>query len=175
MAQKEPSPKGPYRKLKYFLGSMIVLVILACIAPFFLKGPGDTPLIKPDQIKLPDIKLPSRKAVDTRPNVPKTGDAKSQKIAIYRWQDKDGTWHYTDYPNPDGPSQVIHITPDPRSKDEKNPTLEEIHQEVVGNKKSSSGDLVFPYNPTEVGKLKEEAEKLKKELEKKYHELGELK
>jgi len=171
------SKKGPYRKLKYSIGSMIVLVILACLAPFFLKGPGDKALITPDKIKLPDIKLPGRKSVDTRPNIPTNRGSKSEnKIAIYRWQDKDGTWHFTDYPNPDGSSQVIYVTPDsPPQKKESTPTLEEIHKEVVGGQDAVSGDLIFPISPSNVVKLKEEAERLKKELEKKYEELSELK
>jgi hypothetical protein len=169
-------PKGRYRKLKYFLGSMIALVILACIIPFFLKGPGDTPLITPDQIKLPDIKLPGRKPVDTHANGPHSKAGTPQKATIYRWQDKDGAWHYTDYPNPDGPSQVIHITVDPPSKNEDKPTLEEIHKQVVGDKKAIHQELPFPYSLSEdAAKLKEEAQKLKKELAEKYEELSGLK
>jgi hypothetical protein len=171
------SKKGPYRKLKYFIGSMIVLVILACIAPFFLKGPGDTALITPDKIKLPGIKPPGRKSVDTRPNIPANRGSRSEnKIVIYRWQDKDGTWHFTDYPNPEGSSQVIYVTPDSSPpKKESKPSLEEIHKEVVGGKDALSEDLAFPLSPSNVVKLKEEAERLKTELEKKYEELSELK
>jgi hypothetical protein len=169
------SKKGPYRKLKYFLGSMVVLAILACIAPFFLKGPGNTALITPDRIKLPDKKLPGRKNVDTRLNTPKTTASRlKDQVIIYRWQDKDGTWHFTDYPNPDGPSQVIHVSPDPPSQKDSKPTLEEIHKEVVGDHDALSEDLAFPLTPSNVKKLKEEAEKLKKELEKRYEELNAL-
>lgn len=168
--------KGPYRKLKYFLGSMVVLVILACIAPFFLKGPGDTPLITPDKIKLPDIKLPGRKNIDTRPNIPTNrGSRLKNKIAIYRWQDKDGAWHFTDYPNPDGSSQLIYVTPDsPPPKKKNTPALEESHKEIVGDQDALSGDPAFPLSPSNAVKLKEEAEKLKKELEKRYEELNVL-
>jgi hypothetical protein len=167
--------KGPYRRLKYFLGSMIVLAILACIAPFFLKGPADTALVTPDQIKLPKLKLFGQKNVDTRPNSPmnRASSPKSQ-IAIYRWQDKGGTWHFTDYPNPDGPSQVIYVSPDrPRNKNGA-PSLKETRKEASEEHGALSGDLSFPLTPSNVKKLKEEAETLKKELEKRYEELSEL-
>jgi hypothetical protein len=167
--------KGPYRKLKYFLGSMIVLAILACIAPFFLKGPADTALVTPDQIKLPELKLPGQKDVDTRSNSPRNrvSDPKNQ-IAIYHWQDKDGTWHFTDYPNPDGPSQVIYVTPDRPGNKNSSPSLKENREEASEEHDALSGNLAFPITPSNVKKLKEDAETLKKELEKRYEELSEL-
>lgn len=167
--------KGPYRRLKYFLGSMISLVIIACLAPFFLKGPDDKALLAPDKLKLPDIKLPLGKEKDLRPQAkdPRISSPPEQ-IVIYRWKDKDGAWHFTDYPNPDGPYETIYVAPEP-SKDQENQKDAKEHPSATPGKPGDiSGNLVFPLTPSNVKQLKQEAERLKMELEKRYQELGEM-
>lgn len=167
--------KGPYRRLKYFLGSMIALVILACLAPFFLKGPGDKALLTPDQLKLPDIKLPHGKEKDPRPQAQDQGISSTpKKLVIYRWKGKDGAWHFTDYPNPDGPYEVIYVAPDSTANQEGKTPSKESSSSAPDPPGGLAGDLAFPYKPSNVEQLKQEAERLKMELEKRYEELSEL-
>ena len=97
--------KPPYKSLRYFVISLILLVLLACALPFFLKGPGNKKLISPDQFRLPEIKLLKKQPQDTRslPIPQKSSPGKKMK-KLYKLEDKDGVLHFTDYPNPDGPS-----------------------------------------------------------------------
>jgi hypothetical protein len=169
------SDKGPYRKLKYFLFTMIALVVLACIAPFFLKGPGDRALITPDHIKLPDVKLPGQKSIDPRP-IAKNPDlsGKKNQVVLYRWQDKNGTWHFTDYPNPEGPSQEIRVTPDRQKNNDPSSSPKTIDEPPVNVDELLGGDIHFLPKPSDVKKLKEEAAELRDQLEKRYEELDQM-
>ena len=166
--------KTPYRTLRYFIVSIIVLVILACLLPFFLKGPDNRALITPDQIKLPELKIPKK---ISQGNQPEAASSKASPPArqrkVYKWKDKNDVWHFTDYPNPDGPSQIIYVStnkPETQSSVKTNAPQTEALKEKDGNLNSG---FSFPKNlsPSKVKQLKEEAEALKKELEKRYQEL----
>ena len=61
---------------------MIVLVILACIGPFFIKGPNGKPLMTIEDL------LPAG-ASEPAPIESKT---------VYRWQDENGVWQFSDDP-----------------------------------------------------------------------------
>ena len=167
--------KSAYRRLRYFIVSIIVLVILACIIPFFLKGPDDRALISPDQIKLPKIKLPQKVNEDTRPQaIALKGSPEAKHRKVYKWKGKDGIWHFTDYPNPDGPSQIIYVSPDKAEK-KSIAGVKPFTTDTDTDDDLSSG-ISFPsiLSPSEIKKLKEEAEVLKKELEKRYEELKQI-
>jgi hypothetical protein len=105
--------KTPYRALRYFIAIIILLAVIACIVPFFIKGPDDRALLSPDQVKLPKIKLLKKGPVDTRFGADQkkgTADKKGEKV--YKWRDENGVWHYADYPNPESPSKPISTEPD---------------------------------------------------------------
>ena len=74
---------------------MIVLVILACIGPFFLKGPDGKPLMTLDDWKpeFPEV------LIDLLPKSAKGSledeAAVNEPTKVYRWQDEDGIWHFS--------------------------------------------------------------------------------
>ncbi|MEM7364720.1 MAG: DUF4124 domain-containing protein [Pseudomonadota bacterium] len=82
---------------------IVLLVVAACIAPFFIKGPGGEPLMTVD-----DWFEPSE-------------SADQDAVVVYKWQDADGTWHYTDELPPDVEGVVvsldepINLLPPPKS------------------------------------------------------------
>jgi hypothetical protein len=167
--------KSPYRTLRYFIVSIILLVVLAFVIPFFLKGPDDRALISPDKIKLPKIKLPQKATEDTRPqaaSLKRSPETKYRKV--YKWKDKDGIWHFTDYPNPDGPSQVIYVSPDKAEKKSVSGKTPSTTDTNIDDDLSSGLSFPLTISPSELKKLKEEAEALKKELEKRYEELNKI-
>lgn len=72
---------------------MLLVLIAAGLAPFFLKDQNGQPLFKIDDIKIPHI---------TIPKLPGTNSAKTpHKIQLYRWQDKSGSWQFSNTP-PEG-------------------------------------------------------------------------
>ena len=36
----------------------------------------------------------------------------AEPLPVYRWQDADGNWHFSDAANPDGASELIYVDPD---------------------------------------------------------------
>jgi hypothetical protein len=57
---------------------VVLVVVVACIARFFIKGPDDQPLVSLDDL------LPATE--DAAPMVP---------TAVYKWQDEAGSWHFS--------------------------------------------------------------------------------
>lgn len=161
--------KGPYGSLKIFTKALILIGIIACVAPFWFKGPDDQPLLKPDDLKLPDIKSP--KASDIAiPGV----KSNQQPEKIYKWKDKNGVWHFSDKKDPSVEAEVILVTPDripQKVQDNPQPEKEDKKQTEDG----STTQLPFPMtiSPAEVKKLKEDAERIKVELGKRYEEMAE--
>ncbi|MBO6703236.1 MAG: DUF4124 domain-containing protein [Pseudomonadales bacterium] len=82
---------------------MIGLLIIACIAPLFIKGPDGEPIMRIDDwaIDLPepveaffsDLMSGRTPSAST---IPSTRDAASAKV--YRWQDEKGQWHFSNTP-----------------------------------------------------------------------------
>ncbi len=67
---------------------MILIVILACVGPFFIKGPNGTPLMTIDDIF-------------EAPAVPESAVNKAP-TQVYRYKDENGVWQFTDQPLQDG-------------------------------------------------------------------------
>lgn len=66
-----------------FIKLMILIVILACVAPFFIKGPTGEPLMT-----LEDW-IP-----DEMPEVRST----PEETVVYKWKDENGVWQFTNEP-----------------------------------------------------------------------------
>jgi hypothetical protein len=62
---------------------MILVVILACIGPFFIKGPDGEPLMKLADWLPADVPDPPAREVRT---------------TVYKWQDEHGVWHFSNDP-----------------------------------------------------------------------------
>jgi hypothetical protein len=76
-----------------FLKIMIVMVIAACVAPFFINGPDNKPLMTIEQF-LPEFDL----------------DADGSSTTIYKWQDADGVWQFTNEPVEGEHVQVVELS-----------------------------------------------------------------
>ncbi len=77
---------------------LIGVLIIACIAPLFIKGPDGEPIMSLDdwKIELPeslDDLFGSRQSAST-PEVP----APSEPTTVYKWQDEKGQWHFSSMP-----------------------------------------------------------------------------
>lgn len=96
---------------KLFVKLLVLVIVLAMAGPFFIRGSDGQPLIS---VKDVQFQLGNTGAVISRQwrklTTQLRGDAKP--VPIYRWQDADGNWHYSDEANPDGTSELIYIDPD---------------------------------------------------------------
>ncbi len=78
--------------MNIFIKLLLLLLILACSAPFFIKRPGGEPLIMLNKLKLPKLSIPSFGLSKN-----KTAQATTQKgIKVFKWKDKNGVIHYSD-------------------------------------------------------------------------------
>ncbi len=80
--------------MKIFIKFIVLLTVLACIGPFFLKGPDDRSLLSIEKLKLPAF----ISFVDIRKRFSGLGD-KKQNVAVYKWVDEKGVTHYSDQNN----------------------------------------------------------------------------
>ena len=87
---------------------MIGLLIIACIAPLFIKGPSGEPLMTLEdwKIVLPvsvaELMTRFRPASEAQPPAMKQIPAR-----VYKWQDDQGQWHFSSAPpNPDLAEEV---------------------------------------------------------------------
>jgi len=107
------------------------MLIIACAAPFLLKGPDGKALLSIDKIGFPampsflsDIKSNSQKIISG--NDQQQG-LKSNDLHVYKWVDKKGVTHYSDQSNSKQPSKLTkiqHITILPAHKSESEPMKE---------------------------------------------------
>lgn len=88
-----------------FIRMMICIVVIAIAAPFFIPGPNGTPIMTLDMFKfekpsvsLPDINLGGGSA-----------EADSNQ-EVYRYQDENGVWHFTDQQPTQGNAEQIEIS-----------------------------------------------------------------
>lgn len=82
--------------MRVLLWALVALLAMAVVAPFILKDEHGRPLMSfadlhtpklkaPDLPELPDIPLPFGK-----------DDGRGEAMTAYKWQDADGTWHFSD-------------------------------------------------------------------------------
>ncbi len=100
-----------------FIKLLIFLLVLACSAPFFLKGSNGMPLISADKLKLPDLSFDSLKSKPVLSN-------SKENLEVYKWRDEKGVIHYSDKKGADKKGtltqiQGISILPSAPTKPEK--------------------------------------------------------
>ena len=90
--------------MKLFVKILCFGLVLALAGPFLMRGPDGQPLYTPAQAwRSLKASLPS---LDVPAVVP------SQPVAVYRWRDVDGQWHFSGEPPAEGtPYTVLEIDP----------------------------------------------------------------
>lgn len=82
---------------------LIGLLIIACIAPLFIKGPDGEPIMTvgdwainlPEPVEAFFADLISGRT-PSAPAVP--GAPESEPLQVYKWQDENGQWHFSNTP-----------------------------------------------------------------------------
>lgn len=85
-----------------FIRFMIAIVVIAITAPFFIPGPNGTPIMTLDKLKFNKPSLPSFSG----------SDETAVTETLYRYQDEQGVWHYTDQMPADNIAEQIEISTD---------------------------------------------------------------
>ena len=86
---------------------MIGLLIIACIAPLFIKGPDGEPIMTLDDWKfdVPDS-VAGLFGGDSPVALPGTETVTAPDLPVYKWQDEEGQWHFSNTPPAGGAEEV---------------------------------------------------------------------
>ena len=90
--------------MKLFVKVLCFGLVLALAGPFLMRGPDGQPLYTPAQAwRSLTASMPSLGMADLVPSEP---------VAVYRWQDSYGQWHFAGEPPADGtPYTVLEVDP----------------------------------------------------------------
>jgi hypothetical protein len=78
---------------------MVGLLIIACIAPLFIKGPGGEPVMTLNDWKI-DVPHQVKDLVGSLTRGAKKSPPveEQQPMQVYKWQDDEGLWHFSNAP-----------------------------------------------------------------------------
>lgn len=87
--------------MKIFIKLLVLLLMLACAAPFFIKGPDGQSLMNVNEIKFPKLSMPSFDGLKNQLRVFNNEqhialDANRDGLQVYKWRDEKGVVHYSD-------------------------------------------------------------------------------
>ena len=102
-----------------FIKLLIVLVIIALAAPFFIKGQDGRPLITLEEIQQPDaLENYTKSYGELGDNIPGAGKGAGKAPSpagtkVYSWRDEQGNVHYSSVPPKDAVDvQTVRVNPD---------------------------------------------------------------
>jgi len=90
---------------------LVIIVVLACVAPFFIKGPDGKTLFNFDTIHFTlweEIETLASKALSQTVDQEKP---KSAGLQVYKWVDEQGLTHYSDKSESHNSHQLTKIKP----------------------------------------------------------------
>ena len=170
--------------MKYFTYLAVSVMIIAVILLFYIKKPNGQPWLSTSVIYSESIEIKdemvalSSGALDSITLAITTA---SEKITgatfelenpkpIYKWQDGQGQWHFSDVPNKNGKSEVVKLNPA-----DINVVVAEDTAILSGSAKSAAQPFTQRapeiYNSESINKLFEDAEKAKKRIEQRSKEV----
>lgn len=98
---------------KLYYRTLLTIVVLACIMPLVIKGRDGRPLLQLSELKMPELALPGRAAVvgalAETPGQQAQPAGQQDSVTVYRWQDDQGVWHFSNTANSAGPSETLQV------------------------------------------------------------------
>lgn len=172
--------------MKLFVKFMIFILVLGLAGPFIMKGPDGRPLMDLRDF-IPDFSSMKRKATGMINDVNNTvGDLSEGgsseaigdfgKTRVYRWQDENGQWQYSDTPPPSQNAEKLLINPNVNivesTKIERQTASEEVDtQETDAKQPGIELPLPMTVSPSEARKLIDDAKAINDLAEKRTEAL----
>jgi hypothetical protein len=102
---------------KLYYRFLLTIIVLACAMPFVMRGRDGRPLMALSDLKMPALHVPGKDSMErlvgtVRDNTPLQDNG--AVVTVFRWQDDQGIWHFSDDANPDGQSEIIDVRIDHR-------------------------------------------------------------
>jgi len=95
--------------MKVFIKLLILITLIACIGPFFLKGPDGKALLNIEKIHFP--RLPLWTEIKNKSRRFFGWDGIQPNLQVYKWVDEKGITHYSDQSDPHYKSKLTEIQP----------------------------------------------------------------
>lgn len=164
--------------MKYFTYLTISILTIAVVSLFYLKNPNGQPWLSKPLVS-EKLNTAKHQLVAFSNSVFDTVDGSIKKVAenmtprsenkIYKWQDEQGLWHFSDAPRNYGSSEEVKLN-------SKNITVIVAEDTSILNGSAKSSRLDFPsaakqYDPEAIKKLFKDAEKAKQKLEQRSKEI----
>ena len=146
---------------------MIFIVIIACVGLFFIKGPDGTPLLSIEEF-MADLSPANFSASDLLPSaVQSAAESSAPAITkVYRWQDENGVWQFSDNPNDEPGAEVMEL-------DGKINTIESVAPQP--KKKSPAGiPGVATVSPAQAGQLIDTVKNLQENIDQRKADMDAL-
>ncbi|NMM40431.1 DUF4124 domain-containing protein [Pseudoalteromonas arctica] len=164
--------------MKYFAYLAIMVLLISVAALFYLQRPDGQAWLTSDGISSKSNQLTEQVVAlssntfaraaklfsETSQNIVGSiaSDTSPQAMIIYRWQDEQGQWHYSDTPDPDGKSREMVLDPN-------DITVVAAEDTAILKGSAKAPSIGFTptsvYDPVLIKKLFEDAEQVKSTLE----------
>lgn len=172
--------------MKLFMKALMGLIVLAVIAPFYLKDRAGMPMMSLSDLKMPELgtpdidipKMPEAAqslvaglATDTEQTADvATGEpTPSGKVKMHKWRDENGVWHFTNINTPPKghKSEVVMIDAD--SNTYTSSTTDKVKEKVAETVDDIDKVQVSPLLPFTHGKqTMDQAKQVQKMLEQRH-------
>lgn len=134
---------------------MVLLLIVAFAGLFFIEGPNGKPMLSLSDLK-PEV-----------PNVPKLPESLTGSVVdssegttseVYKWQDADGQWHYSNKPKDKGNGEVMIVDGDINIIPAVDPAvIAKLNRKAAAPKQAQTKSFKVPEGMTSVSGDKVEA------------------
>ena len=167
--------------MKLFIKFLVFVLVLGLAGPFLLKGPDGRPLMDAHQL-VPDVAAwPHRlerwwnRMLREGEILVEEGPAAAGKTRVYKWRSEDGSWRFSDTPNPQGQSEEVWVDPNGNVMQSTPPPA----QTGPGEKEAAQGlgngiPLPLTVTPGQASKLLDDARKVQALMDRRDQALQEV-
>jgi hypothetical protein len=99
--------------MKLFIKIMLLVVVAALAGPFIIKGPNGGSLMTLEKLGVPAVSMPDfgKAAAVVKASVSQAGASPAEPIAVYKWRDDYGRWHFSDKAQRGRSAQIVDVDP----------------------------------------------------------------
>jgi hypothetical protein len=129
--------------MKLFIKLMLLVVVAAVAAPFFISGRDGRPILSLDRLRAPHSSAPDIGNTEDSltENVDETDEVSGKPVEVFKWQDENGAWHFSDTQEQGQAAQTVTVDPNAsvvHLPPIKNPEIEEQNAVAADNNRRES-------------------------------------
>jgi len=166
--------------MKIFLKMLMALVVLAVIAPFYLKDNHGMSLMSLNNLKMPELSVPElpegvKSAIsemtpsDSLASEESENSQKQAPVRVHKWRDEKGVWHFSNVENPKKGQRSKVVLVDPGKNTYNTTVANQVKKKASDIADDVENIKASPLLPLTHGKeTMDQAKKIKELLEKRH-------